>query len=194
MRVNMLRVIAIALIFVLVDVDLFGYQVIPDVIGLVVLFFCSVLFSDKAGRFARTAVVAAVMLFLEAIRIFGLTGNELVMDVLGNFYVFLKVLLVITAADGVAQFCQLQGREDIAKRCDATGHIYALTFVFWVFSVWFEPLTGILRLLSLLVTVLTLVMFIYFYSATYVVVQEQYDAPPEAPDEDEESEDAEGDE
>ncbi|MCL2004363.1 MAG: hypothetical protein FWG72_10265 [Oscillospiraceae bacterium] len=186
MRIKMLRVVAIALFFVLIDVELFNAELVPDLIGLAILFFCAVLYTDRAGRFARTAVVAAVMAFLEVARLFSLTDSDAVINVLNLFYMFLTVLLVITTADGVGQYCQLQGREDIAKRCDATGHIYALTFVFWAVSVWFEPLASMLWLLNLLITVFTLVMFVYFYSATYVAVQEQYEPPPDALDEDEE--------
>jgi hypothetical protein len=180
----MLRVIAIALIIVLIDVELFGIQWVPDLPGLVILFFCAVLYADKAGRFARTAVVAAAMIFLEAVRLFSLTESEPVINILNIFYIFLTILLVITAADGVGQFCQLHGRDDVARRCDATGHIYALTFVFWALSVWFEPLSGVFWLINLLITVFTLAMFLYFYSTTYAAVQEQYEAPPDALEED----------
>lgn len=191
MRVNMLRVIAIALIIVLVDVELFDIQWIPDLLGLVVLFFCAVLYTDKAGRFARAAVVAAVMGFLEVVRLFNLTENDAIISILNIFYVFLTVLLVITLADSVGQFCQLQGRDDIARRCDATGHVYALTFITWALAEWFEPLRGILLLIGWLITAFTLIMFIYFYSATYVAVQEQYEPPPDVLDEDEDGEEAE---
>jgi hypothetical protein len=187
----MLRVIAIALIIVLVDVELFDIQWIPDLLGLVVLFFCAVLYTDKAGRFARAAVVAAVMGFLEVVRLFNLTENDAIISILNIFYVFLTVLLVITLADSVGQFCQLQGRDDIARRCDATGHVYALTFITWALAEWFEPLRGILLLIGWLITAFTLIMFIYFYSATYVAVQEQYEPPPDVLDEDEDGEEAE---
>jgi preprotein translocase subunit SecY len=186
MRVNMLRVIAIALIIVLVDIELFEIQWVPDLLGLVILFFCAVLYVDKAGRFARTAVVAAAMAFLEVVRLFNLAESAPVINILNVLYIFLTVLLVITTADGVGQFCQLQGRDDVAKRCDTTGHVYSLTFVFWALSAWFEPLSRVFWLLNLLVTVFTLVMFAYFYTTTYVAVQEQFETPPDALDEEEE--------
>jgi hypothetical protein len=191
MRVNMLRVVAIALIIVLIDVNLLGLELIPDVLGLAILFFVAVLYTDRAGRFVRTAVVAAVMGFFEVIRLFNLTGSGSIISVLNVFYMFLTVLLVITTADSVGQFCQLQGREDIAKRCDATGHVFALTFVFWVLSVWFEPLANIFWLINLLITIFTLIMFIHFYTSTYVAVQEQYEPPPDAMEEEEEEEEEE---
>ena len=177
MRVNMLRVIAVAMAVTLLDVSLFGYQLLPDVAGLAVLFFCAVLMTDQAKRFARAAVVAAVMLFLEVVRIFNLTVAAPVVGFLGLLYMFLTVLLVITVADGVGQFGQLHGQENIAKLSDVTGHIYAATFIFSVLAVWFSELSSVFGLLNIMISLFVIIMFLYFYSAVYVTVQPPYDPP-----------------
>ena len=178
MRVNMLRVIAIAMAITLIDVNLFGYQFLPDVAGLSVLFFCAVLMTDRAGRFARAAVVSAVMLFLEVVRIFQLTVAAPVVNFLNLLYMFLTVLLVITVADGVGQFGQLHGQENLSNLCDVTGHVYAVTFVFSMLAVWFSELSSVFSLLNIMISVFVIVMFLYFYSVVHVTVQPPYDPPP----------------
>jgi hypothetical protein len=198
MRVNSLRVIAVALIIVLIYVMFYGFELKPDIAGLLnvaglsLIFFCSILMTEKAGRFARTAVVVAVMIFLEVVRVFRLTEAESIIFVFGLLYMFLTVLLVITAADAVSQFGQLHGYGHIAGMCDATGHIYAVTFVLTVLSMWFEALSSVFLLINGLITLFAVAMFIYFYNTIYVVVQEQFDPPPEVL-EDEEDEEGEED-
>jgi hypothetical protein len=172
LRVSILRVLAIALGLVLVDVNIFGYEIIPDLIGLTLLFFCAVLFTDRAGRFARTAVVAALMVFIEVVRVFSLAEADGVVMVLSLLYTFLHVLLVITAADGVAQFSQLQGDDRVPRLCDLTGHVYALTFVCVILGGWFADLTMILNLIYYIITGFTVVMFVYFYSAVHTPLQD----------------------
>jgi len=179
LRVNILRVIAIAMGLVLIDVNLFEFQLLPDFIGLGILLFCAVLMTDRAGRFVRTAVVAALMLFLEVIRVFNLADAEPIVNIFSLVYLFLTVLLVITAADGVGQFGQLQGHENIPKMCDVTGHVYAVTFVLSLLGMWFESLTRVFFAVHIVITVFVLIMFVYFYSAIYVAVQEPFDPPPD---------------
>jgi hypothetical protein len=188
MRVNTLRVIAIAMGLVLIDVNLFDYRLLPDFIGLGILLFCAVLMTDRAGRFARTAVVTALMLFMEVIRVFNLVEAASVVNIFSLVYLFLTVLLVITAADGIGQFGQLQGHENIPKMCDVTGHIYAATFVFGLLGMWFESMAKVFYAVNLIITVFVLIMFVYFYTAIYVAVQEPFDPPPELADGGEEAE------
>lgn len=168
MRVGILKVLAIALTIVLVDIKIAGYEILPDIVGLPLLFFCAVLFVDRAGRFARTATVAALMVFLETVRLLGLAEAEAVVAVFAVVYVFLKVLLVITAADGVAQFCQFQGEGRVPRLCDMTGHVYALTFVCWICGGWFSDLSAVLTFTHYIITVFTLIMFFYFHAAILV--------------------------
>jgi hypothetical protein len=193
MRVNTLRVIAVALIFVLFDVSAGGYRLLPDILGLAVLFFCAVLMTDGAKRFARTAVVAAVMIFLEVVRLFELAEAVPLAGFLGLLYVFLKVLLVITAADGAGQFGQLHGQEDIARLCDVTGHVYALTFVFSALSMWLTDLAAMFALINIIISVFVAVMFFYFFNIVIVPVQQPFDPAPEViPESGEEGEGTEG--
>lgn len=190
MRVKTFRTIAIALIFVLLDAPVLGYNLLPDIIGLPFIFICAVMMTDRAGRFARTAVVSAFMSFLEIIRIFKLTESEPVLNFLTLLYLFLTVLLVITVADGIAQFSLIQGQTDIANFCDMTGHIYALTFIFSAFSMWFTALSNIFSLINLIISIFALVMFTYFYSAIHVIAQQQFD-PPALKQDDEPSQESE---
>ncbi|MDR0325743.1 MAG: hypothetical protein LBI19_06595 [Oscillospiraceae bacterium] len=177
MRVNALRMIAIALGVVLIDIDLYGYQLLPDVAGLAVLLFIAILMLDRAGRFARMAVVTAVMGFLEVIRIFSLTDSLSVISFFGLLYLFLKVLLVITAADSVGQYGQLQGYERVPRLCDVTGHVYALTFLFSALAMWLDSLSRIFALVNTGISLLVIVMFLYFYSIVVIDVQKPFDPP-----------------
>jgi hypothetical protein len=200
LRVNTLRVIAVALAVVLLYANIYGFAMEPDVVGLTnviglgVLFFCAVLMTDRAGRFVRTAVVAAVMIFVEAIRLFNLTEAASVVGFFNLLYLFLSVLLVITAADGIGQFSQLHGQESIARSCDVTGHVFALTFVFNVLGMWLDSLSSVFALINLVITGFVIIMFIYFFSAVIVPVEQPYDMPPDLPDDDTEEEMSEGDE
>jgi hypothetical protein len=159
---------------VLVNLNIGRYEVLPDILGLTVLFFCAVLFTDRAGRFARPAVVSAVMVFLEVVRLFALAGSDMVTLVISMLYAFLQVVLVITLADGVAQFAQLQGDDRTPRLCDVTGHIYALTFVFSIITLggWFTELHMIFNLAYHLITAYTVIMFLYFYTSVHIPLQE----------------------
>lgn len=179
MRVKTLRTIAIALIFVLIDIPPLGiYQ--PDAIGLLLIFICSVMMTDRAGRFARSAAVSAAMLFLEAAKLFQLSGSDTVSTFINLLYLFLTALLVITLTDAVAQFSAAQGLPQIARLCDTTGHVYALAFVASVAAQWFPSLQMILWLACLVISVFVIIMFIYFYSAVVTVYQpEPADGEPD---------------
>jgi hypothetical protein len=156
----------------MVNINIGGYEFLPDLVGLTLLFVCAVLFTDRAARFARTAVVAAVMVFLEVVRLFNLAEADSLIMVFGMLYLFLQVLLVITAADGVAQFSQLQGQESISRLCDLTGHIYALTFVCAILGGWFGDLAMVLNLVSYLITAFVIIMFLYFYTVVLTPLEE----------------------
>ncbi|MDR0293738.1 MAG: hypothetical protein LBH95_06260 [Oscillospiraceae bacterium] len=170
MRVNTLRVMTVALAVVLINVNLSGYEFLPDIVGLALFFFCAVLMTDRAGRFARAAVVSAVMLFLEAVRLLKLTEAPLA-GFLNLLYMFMTVLLVITAADGVGQFGLLNGNGGIDRRCDMTGHVFALTFPLSALAMWFPATARVLGLVNLLISIFVLLMFASFYSTIYATVQ-----------------------
>ncbi|MDR1668618.1 MAG: hypothetical protein LBR76_01495 [Oscillospiraceae bacterium] len=182
MRVKTLRTIAIALIFVLIDIPPLGKFQPPDLIGLVLIFICSVMMTDRAGRFARSAAISAAMMFLEVVRIFGFAGSEAVSSFLSLLYLFLTAFLVITLADGVSQFSASQGLPQIASLCDTTGHVYTLAFVSLAAAQWFPSLEMILWLASVLISIFVIIMFIYFYSA--VVTMYQPEAAVGEPDDD----------
>lgn len=173
MRVSIIRVIAIALGIVLVDIRIGAYEVLPDIVGLTLLFFCAVYFTDRAGRFARTAVVSAVMIFLEVVRLFSMVeAGSAIAVLLGFLYAFLQVILVITAADGIAQFSQFQGLQDISRICDIAGHVYALTFIFKMLGLWLPDLAMVLLLAHYLITIFVVSMFLYFYLAVHTPIDE----------------------
>jgi hypothetical protein len=157
---------------VLVNLNIGRYEIIPDIIGLVLLFFCSVLFTDRAGRFARTAVVAVVMAFLEVVRLFSLVEADIIITALSMMYAFLQVILVITVADGIAQFSQLQGNDRVPRLCDFTGHLYALTFVCTILGGWLYDLRMVFSLIYYLITVYAVIMFFYFYCAVHTPLAE----------------------
>jgi hypothetical protein len=157
--------------FVLIDIPRLGNWQPPDMVGLILILVCSVLLIDKATRFTRPAAIAAAMLFLEIVRIFRLAGTDAVSSLLDLVYLFLTALLVITLADGVAQFSAGQGHPQIPSLCDTTGHVYALAFVASVAGWWFPSLSNILWLAGLLISLFVIVMFVYFYSAVTTVYE-----------------------
>ena len=177
-----MRSLAIASVFILLDFSVpdlmfIGYDIFPDVIGLVFVLACSMLLMEKASSFARPVIISVFMLFLESVRIFGLAPDEILTQVLLLVYLFLKALLILFVLEAEAQICRSLEDREAAALAERVGLLYALTFPLRVGGIFLPEFQGVFWLLSLCLSVLTFAVLLYMYTHIRVPAEKPEEEP-----------------
>ncbi len=129
MKIKQLKGVAFALLILMVDIPLFGFDVIPDILGYLLLFiFLGTLAVDEP-RFAPARAVGSLLFLHQIVILFNLLekGDFLILFIIAGY--FLDALMVYYIFRGLTALSITHDKRDLLKTIDRSFYFYAPTVI-----------------------------------------------------------------
>lgn len=127
MRMKSLLWTAFAFLFVSVDLSVFGFDILPDIAGYLVLFIAFSVLTAHEDSFSRPRLLVVPLVFLQAAFLMRLVENESVIFILQVVGVLLDLLMAYFAFIALGRLAVAFEQDKLRRTVDSAFIFYALT-------------------------------------------------------------------
>lgn len=168
-RIKNLPTLIFGIAFAAVDIPVFGFDILPDIVGYFLVFFSSTLLAEEHFRFKRVRNISLPLLICETSSVFKLSGT--------GFTVFLALLITLLGLyvmyyifSAISHMAQDIEEENIAITLNAAFFFYAPSVLLPFVSALLPDIDKLCYFISVCVSLFLLNTLIRAYKKVYLPI------------------------